>query len=167
MSWISFTKQVGMYQWNQRNDFWMKGRTSFRRLFQTISKSELKSLITKEKALPLQNRESVIIDVREPTEIEATGSIETAINVPVSKVQETLQMENPQFSKVFGISKESFKKKQLIFSCKVGGRAAMACNIAEANGFSNVKNFQGSFLEWSGMNPREYDSKLQLFQSKK
>jgi len=63
----------------------------------------------------------VLIDLREPIEIEKKSSLVNSINIPYSTLQ-----------KYFKNQKELLKNKTLIFYCAVGERSAMAIQISQA-----------------------------------
>uniref|UniRef100_A0A1L8DUC5 Putative heat shock protein n=1 Tax=Nyssomyia neivai TaxID=330878 RepID=A0A1L8DUC5_9DIPT len=92
--------------------------------------------------------EKLLIDVREPNELLETGSIPTSINIPLNSVEESLKMSNEDFKAKYGRDKPS-KEQEVIFHCRLGGRAGKAHDIAVALGFANAKNYKGSWAEWS------------------
>jgi len=108
-----------------------------------ITKNELEKLI-KEKSVNKHNY--ILIDVREPTELQKTGQIPTSINIPLGQLETTLQLNEKDFQKKYGM--RLGQNDQLIFSCLAGVRSENACNIAKNQGFNNVKNYKGSATEW-------------------
>jgi len=116
-----------------------KNQLFWSRLFSSIiSKENLSTTLQSKKKFTL-------IDVREPHELEITGKIGNAINIPLSTLNE----------KLGGLKLD--KKEELIFYCRSGGRAENACKIAESQGFSNVKNYKGSALDWfPELDPNRY-----------
>ncbi|XP_018566235.1 heat shock protein 67B2-like [Anoplophora glabripennis] len=97
----------------------------------------------------LENKDDVlIIDVREPSEIQKTGKIGGSINIPLNELEKALKNINEdEFKGKYGKPKpiESFP---LIFSCMLGGRAAKALALAEKLGFNDVRYYKGSWKEW-------------------
>jgi len=69
----------------------------------------------------------VIIDVREPAEF-ANGHVETAINIPVSKMRHGTGLDD--------IPKDA----QIITYCRTGNRSGNAKEILTSRGFTNVIN---------------------------
>ena len=39
--------------------------------------------------------------------------------------------------------------QKIIFYCRSGKRSASACELANEKGWANVRNYQGSWLDWS------------------
>ncbi|MBS3737924.1 rhodanese-like domain-containing protein [Mesohalobacter halotolerans] len=90
-----------------------------------------------EKALK-NDQNSVILDVRTPEEYEEQ-------RIPNSKLIDVKDAQ--QF--VEEVEKLD-KTKAYYLYCKAGGRSAMACNIMEQMGFSDVSNLEGGITEWHG-----------------
>ena len=74
----------------------------------------------------------VLIDLREPIEIEKKPSLLNSINIPYSTLQE-----------YFKNQKELLKNKILIFYCAVGERSAMAIQISQAYRFKKTYHLVG------------------------
>ncbi|XP_050096883.1 rhodanese domain-containing protein CG4456 isoform X1 [Anopheles aquasalis] len=91
--------------------------------------------------------EVLLIDVREPAELEATGRIPTSINIPLKTVQRELGLGAEAFEAKYGRKKPALDDP-LIFSCRSGVRAGQAALQADQLGFRNVKNYVGSWLEY-------------------
>ncbi len=85
-----------------------------------------------------ENQNSVILDVRTPEEYEEK-------HIPKSKL---INVQDAQ-SFVEEIEKLD-KTKSYYLYCKSGGRSAMACNIMEQMGFSDVSNLEGGITDWHG-----------------
>jgi len=75
-----------------------------------------------------------IVDVRGVSEYKK-GHIEGADNLFVGKLPQNLD--------------KIAKDKQVIIHCQSGGRAAIAYSILKANGFDNVLNYAGGWVDWS------------------
>jgi len=78
----------------------------------------------------------ILLDVRNPSEF-VEGYIEGAINIPVSNLS----------GRIAEIS--AHKANAVIVYCRSGGRSSMAAQILAANGFSQVTNVAGGFLDWA------------------
>ncbi|CAH4035665.1 thiosulfate sulfurtransferase/rhodanese-like domain-containing protein 3 isoform X2 [Pieris brassicae] len=93
--------------------------------------------------------EKVIIDVRNPDEVESTGKIPSSINIPLNTVSDTLaSMPDDEFLKQYQRAKPS-ASDELIFYCKSGRRSQEALDKALKLGFSNSKSYLGSWEDWS------------------
>ena len=75
-----------------------------------------------------------LIDVRGVAEYKK-GHIEGALNLFVGKLPQNLDKVS--------------KDKPVIIHCQSGGRAAIAYSILKANGFDNVQNYAGGWVDWS------------------
>jgi len=85
-----------------------------------------------------EDQNSVILDVRTPEEYEEK-------HIPHSK------LINVQESQHFVEEVEKLdKSKSYYVYCRSGGRSAMACNIMEQMGFSDVANLEGGITDWHG-----------------
>eukprot|EP01116_Phalansterium_solitarium_P002679 TRINITY_DN12867_c0_g1_i1.p1 TRINITY_DN12867_c0_g1~~TRINITY_DN12867_c0_g1_i1.p1 ORF type:complete len:179 (+),score=3.23 TRINITY_DN12867_c0_g1_i1:42-578(+) len=110
--------------------------------FPVVSKAELRSRIDK------KLNDYILIDVRRGDELEKTGQIETAVNIPVEYLDRVLALEPDEFEEVVGFAKSELAAKQLVFSCWAGTRSMYACQIAQKHGYKNVLNYQGSARDW-------------------
>jgi rhodanese-related sulfurtransferase len=93
----------------------------------------------------------VLVDVRSPEEVQGSGLIPFAVNIPVNAVGTVLQatFDADEFEDTFGSPKPDPDQDQLVFYCKSGARSAMACSLAEGMGFRGVVNYSGSWMDWA------------------
>lgn len=63
-------------------------------------------------------------------------------------LEETLKLPDDEFKTRFGRDKPQ-NDTEIIFSCKLGGRATKASEVAQSLGFENTKIYQGSWTEWA------------------
>ncbi|KAK1224590.1 Thiosulfate sulfurtransferase rdl2, mitochondrial [Marasmius sp. AFHP31] len=87
-----------------------------------------------------------LIDVREPDEV-IQGMIPSAVNLPLSVLPEALNTPAEFFQEKYGFPKPQ-KIQEVTFYCRSGKRSASASDIAKRNGYSNIYNYEGSWLEW-------------------
>ncbi|XP_065371347.1 rhodanese domain-containing protein CG4456-like [Calliphora vicina] len=94
--------------------------------------------------------EKLLIDVRTPEELVQFGKIPTSINIPLSVVEQELSanVKAADFKEKYGRDKPA-TDMQIIFSCRSGKRAQQAAEIAVKLGYTNVKNYKGSWLDWA------------------
>lgn len=94
--------------------------------------------------------EKLLIDVREPAEIDGTGLIPTAIRIPLGIVDKELapNVSSTEFKKKYGRTKPD-EKTYIIMQCRSGKRSQVAAEIAANLGYSNVHNYVGSWLDWA------------------
>ncbi|KAI9057183.1 Rhodanese-like protein [Trametes sanguinea] len=87
-----------------------------------------------------------LIDVREPDEV-VQGSIPSAVNLPLSVLSSALQLPPAQFKEKFGFEKPR-PNQEVTFYCRSGKRSSTAADVAKRNGYTNILNYKGSWLEW-------------------
>lgn len=92
----------------------------------------------------------ILIDVREPSELLATGRIPTAKSVPISSAPDAFFMSEEDFEAKFGFPRPG-EKDEVIFYCKAGVRSRQAALLAgQARPMFGAKigNYNGSWLDW-------------------
>lgn len=92
--------------------------------------------------------QKLLIDVREPEELKETGQIPSSINIPLGIVSQELAVPDQIFKSKYGRDKPK-SDTEIIFHCKIGKRSLKAAEAAAALGFKNVKNYEGSWLDWA------------------
>ncbi|KAG6832204.1 hypothetical protein H0H92_004169 [Tricholoma furcatifolium] len=90
--------------------------------------------------------ETYLIDVREPDEV-IQGMIPSAVNLPLTVLGNSLHLDSTAFLEKHGFEKPS-KDQQVIFYCRSGMRSTTASDVAKRNGYTNILNYKGSWLEW-------------------
>ncbi|KAL1667691.1 Rhodanese-like domain-containing protein [Schizophyllum commune] len=90
--------------------------------------------------------DAYLIDVREPNETEQ-GMIPSAVNLPLSELPNSLHLGSTDFKAKYGYEKPK-KDQEITFYCRSGKRSTTACEIAAQNGYNNLLNYKGSWLEW-------------------
>ncbi|KDQ19851.1 hypothetical protein BOTBODRAFT_101619 [Botryobasidium botryosum FD-172 SS1] len=124
------------------NSFITQQRSSFSQwVAPTVTYSELK---------PLTRQPSVdryVIDVREPDEV-AAGAIPSSVSLPLSALPGAFHLPPDKFRNTYGFEKPT-KNQELIFYCRSGKRSTTASEYAKEYGYSNIKNYVGSWQDWS------------------
>ena len=96
----------------------------------------------------VKENSTLLIDVREPSELQETGVLPSSINIPLNDLENILKnTDGKEFLSKYGKNKPT-SNTPIIFSCRSGVRSAKAANIAINLGFINVSNFEGGWLEW-------------------
>lgn len=85
-------------------------------------------------------------DVREPSEYSA-GYIPTALNIPVKSSPDALFLPDEEFEDRFGFEKPG-TDKEVVFYCRSGVRSSAAAQLAQQQGYTNVSEYRGSWLDW-------------------
>ncbi|CAE6518106.1 unnamed protein product [Rhizoctonia solani] len=106
-----------------------------------VTYEELKTRTEEPKA------DAYLIDVRELDEI-AQGSIPSSVPLPLSVFAEALRAPEDEFRNKHGFKKPT-QNQEIIVYCRSGKRSATASDIANKYGYTNVKNYAGSWLDWS------------------
>lgn len=80
---------------------------------------------------------ALLIDVREPAELVATGKLAGAVNLPLGKLRE--QSASRAAPGLLGASAD----RPVILYCRSGNRAGQAAEILRAAGYESVHNLGG------------------------
>lgn len=83
----------------------------------------------------------LVVDVRDPAEIAASGKVAGAINVPRGMLEFRADAGSPYFDANFNPT------RSLILYCASGGRAALAGKTLKDMGYDKVFNL-GGFKDW-------------------
>ncbi|PKY04320.1 Rhodanese-like protein [Aspergillus campestris IBT 28561] len=114
---------------------------------------EITSSLPTDSASPTHH--PILIDVREPAELTATGIIPSAVSVPLGSQPDALFLTPEEFETRFGFPKpgmaEGESKDPVVFYCKAGVRARTAAQLAVQAGYDadRVGVYEGSWLEWA------------------
>jgi rhodanese-related sulfurtransferase len=100
----------------------------------TISPQDAKALIERGQAL--------VVDVRDGTEVQATGKIQGARHVSRGMLEFRADPDSPAHDKAFD------RDKTMIVYCASGGRAALAGKTLKDMGYKDVRNL-GGFKGWA------------------
>jgi rhodanese-related sulfurtransferase len=101
------------------------------------------SRITPEEAQALVgNSDVLVIDVREPSEVKASGKVAGAVTVPCGMLEVRADPQSPYHDPRFE------KTKTVILYCASGARSALAGKLLKDMGYEKVFNL-GGFKEWA------------------
>jgi rhodanese-related sulfurtransferase len=84
----------------------------------------------------------VLIDLRDPRELEREGIIPGALHAPRGMLEFWIDPASPYFKPIFGEAKE------FIFFCAAGWRSALATKTAQDMGLTPVADIAGGFTAW-------------------
>ncbi len=90
----------------------------------------------------IEGNELFLLDVREPAELEESGYILGAVNVPVRAVAQNLDMLPADLD------------APIVVYCKAGTRGAIVMTALQVLGYTNVRNLSGGIGAWVG---QEYE----------
>ncbi|HLY06459.1 MAG TPA: rhodanese-like domain-containing protein [Rhizomicrobium sp.] len=85
----------------------------------------------------------LIVDVREPTELDASGKVAGAINVPRGMLEFRADPNSPYHDPRF------VPTKTVILYCASGARSALGGKLLKDMGYKDVFNL-GGFNDWAG-----------------
>ncbi|THC99401.1 hypothetical protein EYZ11_001125 [Aspergillus tanneri] len=97
----------------------------------------------------------ILVDVREPVELTATGIIPSAICVPLASQPDALFLTPDEFETRFGFPKPGADRENrntdIVFYCKAGVRARAAAQLAVQAGYDpdRIGVYDGSWLDWA------------------
>jgi rhodanese-related sulfurtransferase len=98
--------------------------------------------VTAEQAQQMIADGALVVDVREPAEVEQSGKVAGAVHVPRGWVEFRADPESPYYEKSFA------KDRPVIVYCAAGGRAALAGQVLKDMGYGDVYNL-GGFSDWA------------------
>jgi rhodanese-related sulfurtransferase len=93
------------------------------------------SVGTLEATMLINQKDAVVIDVREPGEF-AQSHILNARNIPLGELTARIK------------ELERFKERPVIVSCATGNRSGSAAALLRKHGFTNVVNLAGGVAAW-------------------
>lgn len=89
----------------------------------------------------MAERDALVVDVRDPAEVEKSGKIKGAVNVPRGMLEFRADADTPYHEPAFT------KNRPVIVYCASGGRAALSGKVLKDFGYSEVYNL-GAFKDW-------------------
>jgi rhodanese-related sulfurtransferase len=84
---------------------------------------------------------AVIVDIRDGTEVAATGKIKGAVTIPRGSLESRADPESGNYNPALR------RDRPVILHCAGGGRAALAGKTLLEMGYTNVRNL-GGFRDW-------------------
>jgi len=97
--------------------------------------------VTAAEAASLAEQGALLVDVRDGTEVAASGKAKGAVAVPRGSLESRADPESPNHNPAFR------RDRTLILYCAGGGRAALAGKTLRDMGFTDVRNL-GGFKDW-------------------
>jgi len=129
----------------------------------TVKKTE----VTYEELVSLIEMGSVhLYDVREPSEVQETGTIKSAVNIPLTKLKAALKMDAAEFRANFDDARPPMDDPNIIFYGFCSVKSMAAVEIAQKLGFKRARHFPGGWQEWSRHHPPAQQTKPQQQQPK-
>ncbi|KAI8492182.1 hypothetical protein Bbelb_300790 [Branchiostoma belcheri] len=97
----------------------------------------------------LASRDLLVIDVRQPLELQRDGAIPGAVNIPMHQLESALRMSDQAFQQRFGVTMPQPDADNVVFACRTGVRARRAQRLARRLGYSRTRVFEGGIVEWN------------------
>ena len=86
--------------------------------------------------------DTLLVDLRDPRELEANGRIPCAKSCPRGMLEFWIDPESPYHKDWFSSG------KRFVFFCAAGWRSALATKTAQDRGLDNVAHIEGGFGAW-------------------
>ncbi|WP_027132931.1 rhodanese-like domain-containing protein [Geminicoccus roseus] len=90
----------------------------------------------------LQSGDVLVLDVRDPAELQASGKIPGATNVPRGMLEFRADPDSPYHDAAFN------RDRTVLVYCASGGRSALAGKTLQEMGYRDVRNI-GGFKDWA------------------
>ena len=98
---------------------------------------QLNGLSVQEIKQIINDKNYLLIDVREYSEIKRQGSIDGSIQVSYNKLPDYLHRKRKELS-----------NSKLVFYCAVGERSALAVQLCQSYNFTNANHLMGGINKW-------------------
>src|SRR6476620_2166349 len=98
--------------------------------------------VTAQEALAMKGDDVVIIDIRDPREIERDGRIPGSYHAPRGMLEFWVDPESPYHKPIFA------EEKKFIIHCASGWRSLLATQVLQRMGLKPVLNLKGGFSAW-------------------
>jgi rhodanese-related sulfurtransferase len=118
--------------------------------------AEIETLSAAEVIEVAQSDEVIIVDIRDPREIEREGRIPGAFSCTRGMLEFWIDPESPYAKPIFQ------QDKKFIFHCAGGLRSALAAKTAQDMGLKPVAHMGGGFAAW-----RDAGGAVEKFEPKK
>lgn len=106
------------------------------------AKTRVTNLTVVQVAAELAKGSTVLIDLREPEERVQNGAIPGAISAPRGMLEFYADPTSPYHRPEFD------PNHRLILYCASGGRSALAADVLQQMGYSNIAHLEGGFKAW-------------------
>ena len=93
---------------------------------------EVKTISPEDALEKSKNNQCNLIDIRDATELEKTGSVENALHISRGLLE-------------FSINNGLDLNKEIVLFCAAGGRSALAAKTLKEMGFNNISHIEGGF----------------------
>ncbi len=91
----------------------------------------------------LADENVVLVDIRDPRELERDGKVPGALHAPRGMLEFWVDPESPYFKPIFGD-----ESKHFVLFCGGGWRSALSAAALQDMGMTNVSHVEGGFAAW-------------------
>lgn len=105
------------------------------------AKQRVENLTVEQVAAELEQENVVVVDIREPNEV-AQGAISGAVSAPRGMLEFYADPTSPYHRDEFD------PNRRIILHCAAGGRSALAADMLQQMGYTNVAHLDGGFNAW-------------------
>jgi rhodanese-related sulfurtransferase len=106
------------------------------------AKREIEELSAAEAIALAESDEVVLVDLRDPRELERDGRVPGAFRMTRGMLEFWIDPESPYFKPIFA------EDKKFVFFCAGGLRSALATKTAQDMGLTPVAHILGGFRAW-------------------
>ena len=119
----------------------------------SFAKSQVENLTPDQVAIEI-GHDALLIDVREPAELDAEGMIRGAVHAPRGMLEFWADLASPDHRPEFD------PQRRTVVYCATGGRSALAAQLLRQLGYADVAHLDGGITAWKQVghpvvNPRE------------
>ena len=91
----------------------------------------------------LSDENIVLVDIRDPRELERDGKVPGAFHAPRGMLEFWVDPESPYFKPIF-----ADESKHFVLFCGGGWRSALSAAALQDMGMTNVSHVEGGFTAW-------------------
>lgn len=106
------------------------------------AKGRVENLGPDEVEAEMAGGDAILVDLREPEELEASGRIPGAVHVPRGMLEFRADPTSTYHQEPLDPS------KRIILQCATGGRSALAVETLQALGYTDVAHLDGGITAW-------------------
>ncbi|XP_041483590.1 rhodanese domain-containing protein CG4456-like [Lytechinus variegatus] len=96
----------------------------------------------------VENGGAIIIEVRRPDEIAATGMMNRACHIPLDELKEALSLPDDELKEKYGVDKPNPDGSNVVFTCRSGRRSLIALETAKEFGYTKARHYSGGWNSW-------------------
>ncbi|XP_071501865.1 rhodanese domain-containing protein CG4456-like, partial [Diadema antillarum] len=96
----------------------------------------------------IKSKNITLIDVRREEELQETGMMHGALNIPLDELKQAFELPEDKFEQRYGKPRPKDDGASIVFSCRSGRRSLTAIEIAREKGFSKARHYPGGWIGW-------------------